>query len=122
MLERSQYKKFELVNDGFIYKGDYHPFDEIKHLHLERVQTTQRVNLVKVGQPESSKLIIELKNGDKVKLSFSESTLFVGLNIDKKQDIQNLIELYIDLCKKTFQHRVSYYEHRLKNEGFFIYD
>lgn len=60
MFERSIYKKFELANDGIIYKNKYHSFSEIKHLHFERIKTTEYVNLVKSDETERADLRIEL--------------------------------------------------------------
>jgi len=122
MFEKSKYKKFELVNDGIFYKNEYHSFDSVKHLHFERVITTERMNFVKVGEPESAILKIELSSGEIVKLKFDESTIFIGVNFNKQDEIQNLINLYLDLCKKTFLYRLESYEKQVEKEGFFIYE
>ena len=122
MFERSIYKKFELGNSGITYKDEYHDFSDIKHLHFERVVTTERVNFVKVGEPERAILKIELLNGVIIKIKFSESTMFVGFNLDKKHDIKNLLQLYIELSEKTFEYRLKQYINQITMEGFFIYD
>ena len=73
MFHKRQYKKIQIHETGFTYKGQSHSFEEIEHIFFERTITTQRMNFVKVGEPESGRLILTLEAGQKIKLSFDET-------------------------------------------------
>lgn len=122
LFEKSQYNVFQVTADGFIHKGSSYRFDEITNLFFSRVMTTQRMNFVKVGEAESAYLHITLSSGKKIKLSFDESSLFMGLNFNKQKDIKNLIDLYAFLAEKTFANRVRPYLQQINERGYFEHD
>ena len=122
MFQKNQYKKLQVEENGFSYKGQFHSFDEIKHILFERVITTERMNFMKVGEPESARLILTLENGIKIKLSFNESTIFIGINTNKQEHLKNLFDLYVFLSEKTFQKRILHYVRQVEQKGYFVYD
>jgi hypothetical protein len=120
--EKKQSRKFQRTDDGFVYKGTHHALSEIQHLFFNRVVTTQRMNFVKMGEAESALLLVTLRDGQKIKLSFDEAGLFMGFNSNKKDDIQFLIDLYLDFANKTFQQRAEQYLTQVQYTGYFVYD
>lgn len=124
MFERNQYNAFSLDPDlgTFSYQGLTYRFEEVAHLLLYRVQTTQRVNLVKVGTPEKATLILTLANGKEIGLKFDESTFFMGINRNKKDDIKNLFDTYVFLSKMTFEARLQPYLNQIRDKGYFVYE
>ena len=121
MFGRSQYKKFMLEGDVLHWKERTFPITAIKHLFFRRVLTTQRMNFVKVGEAHSSYLTITMDDGEKISLSFDESTIFLGWNRDKTQDLKNLEDLYIYLARTSFQKRIAPYVRQVEERGYFEY-
>ena len=122
LFETDRYNAFQITADGFNYKGSSYLFDEISHLFFSHVLTTQRLNFVKVGQPESAYLHIILSSRKKLKLSFDEFSFWMGFNFNKKKDIKNLVHLYAFLAKKTFANRLEHYLRQISENGYFVYD
>ena len=120
--EKNQSRKFQRTDDGFVYKCTHYALSEIQHLFFNRVVTTQRMNFVKMGEAESALLLVTLRDGQKIKLSFDEAGLFMGFNSNKKDDIQFLIDLYLDFANKTFQQRAEQYMTQVQYTGYFVYD
>jgi len=122
MLEGNQYKKFRIEGDAIHWKQKVFPIEDIAHLAYERLLTTQKMNLVKVGEAHSSNLTVTMQSGEKISLSFDESTIIVGLSLDKSTDLRNLDEAYLFLSKATFQQRISAYISQISKQGYFHYE
>lgn len=117
-----QYKAFHVTDTGFSHKGSTYKFHEITDLFFSRVLTTQRLNFVKVGEGESAFLRVTTADGKVIKLSFDESSLFIGLNFSKKKDIENLITLYTFLANGTFSFRLEPYITQIEKFRYFTHD
>lgn len=122
MGDKKLHKHFQLADDGFVWKGEHLGFDSIRHLAFALIQTTQRMNLIKVAEPQEARLLITLTDGRTIFLSIDEQTILFGLNVDKKEDIQGLKELYLHLLRTSFHHRVEHYMRELGDKGYFTYD
>ena len=122
MFSKRQYKLFQIEDNGFKYKDELYGFDDIKHLNFSLIHTTHRVNLVKMGESDSSYLQIILNSGKKIKLSFDEYGMSMGFNRVSQTDIKNLTDLYMFLAKTTFQNRISKYINEISEKGYFLYD
>lgn len=123
MKQKSQFKHFKFTDeDGFLWKEEYVGFDAIRHLFFSWVRTTQRDNFIKVGEPEKARLIITLVDDRKIKITFNEATIFVGLNRNKKNEIESLKQLYYYLSQQSFEHRLAHYLRELEDNGYFEYD
>ena len=119
--EKKQYDAFQLTSDGFIYKDSQYRIGEVLHLYFHRVRTVQRRNFVKLGEAESAYLGITLLSGKQIVLSFDESTILYGFNLDKKDDFKNLMNLYIFLSEKTFANRLQPYLNQIQSAGYFVF-
>ncbi len=122
MFEKSQYKKFQVEENGFSYKGEFHEFNDISHIFFTRIHTTQRLNFMEVGEADSSYLYLTLDSGKKIKLSFDEAGIFIGFNSDKKTHLKNLTDIYVFLSKKSFQKRIGEYIKEIEKREYFVYD
>jgi len=120
--QRGQYRKFRLEDDQIHWKSDTYPISSVTHLKYQRVLTTQRMNLVKVGEARSSYLTISMNCGVKIKLSFNEATLFLGWNRDKTRDLMNIDDLHRYLARVTFQQRLEPFLDAVERTGEFEYD
>jgi hypothetical protein len=122
MLERNQYKKFEVLNDGFKHKGIHHKFSDIYSIFFSYMLVEQKLNFISAGEAERAFLYITLKNKEKIKLKFDEWGFVTGFNFDKKSDISNLVELYVFLMEKSFQYRIERFLKEISERGNFQYD
>ena len=122
MFERNQYKKFEVLNDGFRFKGIHHKFSDICSIFFSRMLVEQKLNFISVGEADRVFLYITLKNKEKIKLKFDECGFVTGFNFDKKTDINNLTQLYVFLMEKSFQYRIDRFLKEISERGSFRYD
>ena len=122
MGHKKLHKQFQLTDDGFVWKGECLGFDSIRHLAFAWIRTTQRSNFVKVGEPEEAQLLITLNDGRRVFLRIDEQTILFGLNVDRKEDIQGLKDLYLHLLSTSFEYRMEHYLRELRDKGYFTYD
>ncbi len=122
MFERCQYEKLQVEENGFSYEGEFHEFNDIAHIFFTRINTSQRLNFMKVGDVDSSYLYLTLVSGKKIKLSFDEAGIFIGFNSDKKTDLKNLTDIYLFLSEKSFKERMDRYIKEIETEGYFLYD
>jgi hypothetical protein len=122
MSDKTQHIKFQVVENGFIYKNKNHQFDEIKHIYFLLIRTTQRMNFIKFDEADSSYMDLTLTNEEKIYLSFDEAGIFFGFNANKQEDINNLQELYFYLSERTFKNRLAQYLKQVEENGYFKYD
>jgi hypothetical protein len=120
--EKRQYRKFLALPDGISWEGKSYPFSQIRHLAYARVLTTQKLNLVEIGEAESSALEITVENGPRISLTFDEAGFFYGWNSSKKEDIKNLTDLYLYLAGHSFQYRLAHYLREIEEKGYFTVD
>ena len=123
LFQKKQYNAFQVNahDDSFTYQGLTHRLNEVAHLVLIRVHTTQRMNFAKIGETLSATLFVTLENAKEIRLSFDESS-FLGLNFNKKQDIQNVLTLHDFLSGKTFAKRLQPYVDQIFAKGYFVYE
>ena len=122
MFEHYQYKKFRIEGETIYWKNSSFPITIIKHIFFRRLLTTQRENLMKVGEAHSAYLTITFDNGKKITLIVDESTILFGLNRDKSNDLRKLENIYLYLARTTFKKRITFYNNQVKKNGFFVYD
>lgn len=121
-VEHGTVDDLEIAEDGFSFRGNRYRFAEVYHIFLSRVLTIQRLNLVKVGEPESACMSITIADGHELQIMIDESTLFIGVNRNKTRDIQNLLRAYAHIASKTFVYRVPPYLAQIDRLGYFGYD
>ena len=122
LFEKRQYEHFQAHPSGFVWKGTNFRFDQIVGLFFTRVQTTQRLNFVKVGVANSAALSITVESGQKITLDFDEAGFFYGWNSDKTKDLSNLKDVYLYLAEHSFPHRLARYLKELEENGYFTHD
>ena len=122
MCARKQYEQFQVHAEGITHKGKWYPFGDMRHIFFARMRTTENVNLVKVGEPETAVLSLTMADGQEIEVSFDERPVFVGWNRDREVDIQNLIDAYVYLSQMTFSTRLSHYEEQIRRQGYFQVD
>lgn len=73
MFEKDQYKKFNVEENGFNFKGEFHDFNNIAHIFFRRTHTTHSVNYIKFDETGNSYLYITLDSGKKINMSILDS-------------------------------------------------
>jgi hypothetical protein len=96
---------FTINNDGFIYRGNFHPFSDVTALRRHAVNT--QVTSVGYGTDSSMNIGIGmlLKNGDFHQVSEKNTMLK-----DSNENVVQLIEeMFLEIQNKTFEFRLSPY-------------
>jgi hypothetical protein len=121
-IEKRRFASFAVGSGGIAYGTRLWPFDEVDSIWFQRVHTTQYIYWSKAAECDRAVMRVKLKDGSVIPLGFNESYFFIGANINKKEWIATLVRTYVELCKATFQVRMSKYEAQLEKYGFFLYD
>ena len=116
-------KRYEvhLSDDALTYNGVTYPLREIKHIDFVWIKTTQRMNFVKVGEPEEAIMDVIMDSDKKVNIQIDESTIFMGWNRDRKNEIATMKEIYAELMQRTVQARLAKYLEFQRRTGYFDY-
>ena len=122
MFGKRKDKQVVIADDGFTYRKNRYAFGDVRHLSFVRVMTAQRLNLVKIGEADSAELLLTMADGKELEISVDESTIFMGWNRDKQQEIQGLIGFYAYVSQCTFERRLAYYEGQIGCQRCFEYD
>lgn len=113
--------KVNLSDNAFTLNGTNYPFSGFKHIEFLWIKTTERLNFVKVGEPEEAILDIIMDSGNKVRMKINESTIIMGWNRDRQDDIFYMMEIHEKLMKRTAQIRLNKYLDVRRTKGYFEY-
>lgn len=119
MSSAKQIKNLQISEDGITYKKNNYSFHDIRHIFFARMRTTQRMNFVKVGEPETVGLSLTMTDGIDIEVSSDERSIFIGLNKNRKDEIKDIIGLYMYLSQITFSNRLLFYEEQIQRQGYF---
>lgn len=120
-IEKKQYKDFQLYEDSFSYKDKVYDFANIKTIYFEWMNINQYMNFTKIQEAQKIDLKLYMLDGEKIRIAFDERGFWYGSKEKKKEDIDNLKEVYSFIAKKTFQNRHSNYLRQIEKNGFFEY-
>lgn len=122
MFEKNDLKHFRLTDTGFSCKDRDYAFDQIASLYFLLLRTSQRMNLLEIGEANSATLELTITDGGFIRLLVDEHGPLYGLNWNKADAIKNLINIYATLARASFPHRLKRYEGQLDERGYFEHD
>ena len=128
MAGKTAFSNFQFDDSGgFLWNRNHYAFDQVVHLKLSWIRTTERVLSAKAGDYDQAYVHITLKEGKKIRFGITEKPSFLGLSIagikrQRKSEIDDLQKIYSYLLDQTFTHRLQPFLTAIENEGYFKWD
>lgn len=114
-------KKFKILGENIKYKKDSYPLSSLRHLHYQKTRIIQKTNFVKSGEALEAKLTLILDSAKELSIDIDERTFIHGWNSDKKAEISNLDDTFINLLNLTRNIRAEKYFDDVEKLGCFKY-
>ena len=113
--------EYAILEDALIYERERYAFADFQQIDFHWVRTIQKTNFAKVGEANTVTFRITMADGRSKALQIDERTWFHGINRNRKDEIEVLLEVYQKLSGLTLVPRLERYLQDLRTKGYFTY-
>ena len=115
---KKQYLDFHIHDNCFVYKGRRFNLADIKSIRFAQARHDVHYVMVGTSSTHQVSMIIEMKNGETVKLKEADKLL----KNSNDEVVDEIRAIYITISDKTFRQRADAYQEQVRNCGYFHYN